>query len=269
MAASICGASLMTAFASARKRVTAAARMAGRLSPMAVARSCITVVRVSTISCACSDMYVMTPTMSCATAVSRYGRSCTAWDRSGPATDAMPASSDWASPAQSTPARYSRTVPSALAAAPASPAAASATTGRRVWPTCETAVGRYDTTVVNTCPTRGATFVTTPSTEPSRLPTSAPTSASGSARPVRRFSHAALAMVTLPSMVPAASLAVVPAIPCASCTCWMAWTQSAKESMERSDASPFAAPQALASAMSCSIPCLVPAYPSLRLSIIV
>ena len=41
--------------------------------------------------------------------------------------------------------------------------------------------------------------------------------------PVSRFCHAAFMELALPSMVLAASLAVVPVMPMLSCTAWMAW----------------------------------------------
>ena len=53
-------------------------------------------------------------------------------------------------------------------------------------------------------------------------------------------------MPTLPSMVVAASLEVVPAMPISSWTVWIASTTSANESMERSAISPLASLTSLA-----------------------
>ena len=75
---------------------------------------------------------------------------------------------------------------------------------------------------------------------------------------VTQFCQAAFAMLTLPSMVVAASRAVVPAMPC---FCWirsMAVTMSLKLSMERSDASPMLAAYSLASEMRRCISSFVP-----------
>ena len=70
--------------------------------------------------------------------------------------------------------------------------------------------------------------------------------------------NAALAELTDPSMVVAASSAVVPVMPISSWTRWIASTMSAYESMARSPASPFAALSSLALAMSRFISDLVP-----------
>ena len=56
---------------------------------------------------------------------------------------------------------------------------------------------------------------------------SCPRSAFSSAMPVTRFSHAALALLTDPSMVEDASCAVVPVMPISCWTKWMASTISA------------------------------------------
>ncbi len=56
-----------------------------------------------------------------------------------------------------------------------------------------------------------------------KLSSSPPRSASSRAMPVSRFCHAAFMELALPSMVLAASLAVVPVMPMLSCTAWMAW----------------------------------------------
>ena len=64
----------------------------------------------------------------------------------------------------------------------------------------------------------GIRFLATLPTAVSRLSVSCPISASLRARPVSQLSHAALAVLMLPSMVVAASLAVVPVMPKLSCT---------------------------------------------------
>ena len=87
--------------------------------------------------------------------------------------------------------------------------------------------------------------------------------------PVKKLSHAAFAEFTDPSIVDAASFAVVPVIPISSWMIWIASVTSAKESIDRSAISPFASLTLLASAISRSISVFVPPYPSFRLSSIV
>ena len=91
-------------------------------------------------------------------------------------------------------------------------------------------------------------------------------SASGLASAVSQFFQAAFIMFTLPSMVVAASFAVVPVMPIFSCMMWMASVTSANESMLRSAISPLAFLTAFASLIILAISAFVPPYPSLRLS---
>ena len=75
---------------------------------------------------------------------------------------------------------------------------------------------------------------------------------------VARFCQAALAIEVLPSIVVAASFAVVPAICCFSWIDWIASIWSAKESMVRSELSPMLARYSLASLIRRSISSRLP-----------
>ena len=83
---------------------------------------------------------------------------------------------------------------------------------------------------------------------------------------VTQLDHAAFAMLTEPSIVVAASMAVVLAMPCFCCTRSIAVTMSLKLSMLRFEACPMLAAYSFASAIRRSISDLVPPYPSFRLS---
>ena len=83
---------------------------------------------------------------------------------------------------------------------------------------------------------------------------------------VRTFCHADFVAVALPSSVPIASLAVVPAMPMFSCTAWMASTivpNPTSASCEVSVNCSSSTPDAL---MRSTMPCCVPANPRERLS---
>ena len=77
------------------------------------------------------------------------------------------------------------------------------------------------------CATRGAMFLATAPTDVSSCSVSCEKSTSSRPRPVRKFSHDALAMPMEPEMVVAASLEVVPVMPISDCTVWIASTTSA------------------------------------------
>ena len=82
----------------------------------------------------------------------------------------------------------------------------------------------------------------------------------------RTFCHAELAALALPSSVPIASFAVVPAMPMLSCTAWMASIIFPKPTSASSLVSVSwwsSTPDAL---MRSTMPCCVPAKPRDRLS---
>ena len=76
-------------------------------------------------------------------------------------------------------------------------------------------------------PMRGMTLLAAVTTDSISSSVRAPMSASSLPSSVTKFCHAALAMLTEPSMVVAASRAVVPLMPCFCCTSSMAATTSA------------------------------------------
>ena len=88
-----------------------------------------------------------------------------------------------------------------------------------ICPAADTSVGPISATIPGTVPmsvpkisaARGTTCEAAVSTLVTRLSVSCDMSASESPRPVSQFSHAAFAMLSEPSMVVAASRAVVPA----------------------------------------------------------
>ena len=129
-------------------------------------------------------------------------------------------------------------------------------------PTCAAISGPCVTTVPTNvptiCPTRGPTLSTTWPIDSSSCPLSSCMSAVSEPRPVTQLAHAAFAMLMEPSMVCAASLAVVPMMPCFSWIRSMAVTMSEKLSIERSLARPVAAAYSFASAMRRSISDFVP-----------
>ena len=130
----------------------------------------------------------------------------------------------------------------------------SAMTGARPWMTD----GRRVMAVTTISSRRGTMFEAAVMAESTSSPVSASMSAESSARPVTQFSQAARVMLMLPSMVVAASRAVVPAM---FCFCWtrsIASTMSEKLSMLRSPARPMLLAYSLASEMRRCISSLVP-----------
>lgn len=113
--------------------------------------------------------------------------------------------------------------------------------------------------------TRGMTFEAAVSTDSTSSSVSLPISASSLPSSVSQFSHEAFIMLTLPSMVVAASREVVPAMFICSCIVWMANTTLSKDRLDSSTAELTAC----ASLTRRCISSLVPPYPSLRLSNIV
>lgn len=85
-----------------------------------------------------------------------------------------------------------------------------------------------------------------------------PISASLFPSSVSQFSHAALSVLSEPSIVDAPSSAVVPVMPSISCTSWMACTWSEKLSIVRSPARPCALSYSLAVSMRRCISAFVP-----------
>ena len=100
-----------------------------------------------------------------------------------------------------------------------------------------------------TCSTDSISFCVMPDTSPL-----------GSASAVSQFSQAAFIVSIEPDIVCDASSAELPAMPCASCTSWIALTTSPNFSMDKSPARPCAFSSLLASAIRRSISDLVPPY---------
>ena len=106
-------------------------------------------------------------------------------------------------------------------------ARASDTMGARMLASPERAAGKAAMMFAPIVATRGATLVATAPIDSRSCVVTFEKSTSSRPRAVRKFPHAAFAMPTEPEMVEAASLAVVPAMPCACCTRAMASTTSA------------------------------------------
>ena len=120
-------------------------------------------------------------------------------------------------------------------------------------------VAKRSPKLVSAVAAAGTTFPSTVSTDSPKSPIAVRTFSS--VPPpivVARFCQAALAIEVDPSMVVAASLAVVPAICCFSWIDWIASIWSAKESIVRSELCPILARYSLASLIRRSISSLVP-----------
>ena len=102
------------------------------------------------------------------------------------------------------------------------PARASDSAGATASNAPESASGRFLASDCAILCTTGPTFLATLSTDSMSWSVSAPMSASSRPSPVSQFDHAAFMVFTEPSMVVAASRAVVPVMPMFSCTAWMA-----------------------------------------------
>ena len=121
-------------------------------------------------------------------------------------------------------------------------------------------------------PTLGTTFRPAVMTDSTSWSVRAPMSASSFPSPVSQFCHEAFIIVMLPSMVLAASAAVVPVMPISVWTTWIALTMLSKLRLPSSTVSPSCFCTSVrrdASLMSLSISDWVPPYPSLKLSSIV
>ena len=133
-------------------------------------------------------------------------------------------------------------------------------------PNEENSCGSAAVMPVMICAMRGPTFWMTVPIESTSWVVNPLMSALSLPSSASQFCHAAFIMPTEPSMVVAASLAVVPLMPICSCMMWMACTTSENLSMDRSPISPFACLTLFASWIRRSISDFVPPYPSFRLS---
>ncbi len=108
----------------------------------------------------------------------------------------------------------------------------------RVGPSVATMDGSCEASVDTMTPMRVTMFEAAVTTESARLPVSPAMSAESSPRPVSQLSHAAFMELTEPSMVVAASRAVVPPTCMLSCMTWIAATMFEKLSELESTVTP-------------------------------